>query len=57
MFEYLGWLFCEGSFRWFDRFSVPYDEREWRWYHRVNYSIGSLSYGLGCWCYAQDESD
>jgi hypothetical protein len=53
MYEYLGWLFCEVTFHWFDLFDVPFDEREWRWYHRANYAVGRLPYRLGCWCYDQ----
>jgi hypothetical protein len=52
----IGYVFCEFSFRWFDRFDVPFDEADWRWYHRVNYFIGSASYGTGCFFYGlQDD--
>ena len=49
--ECLGFVFCEFSFRWFDAFDVPYDERTWRWYHRVSSFIGGNSYAIGCWLY------
>ena len=44
----IGYVFCEFAFRWFDRFDTPFNEADWRWYHRVSYFIGSAPYGAGC---------
>ena len=54
---WLGWFFCEFSFRWFRCFDVPGDERDYRWYHRVSYFIGGKSYSVGCYFYNMEESD
>ncbi len=51
MFRWLGYGFCEFSFRWFRQFDVPYDDADYRWYHRVSYFIGSTAYTVGCYFY------
>jgi len=51
MTEWLGYIFCEFSFRWFRLFDVPYDDEDWKWYHHVIYSIGERPYALGCYFY------
>jgi len=49
---YLGYLFCEFSFRWWDLpFDVPYIDKDWKWYHHVVYFIGSKPYSIGCYFY------
>ena len=55
--EWLGFVFCEFSFRWFDIFDVPLHEEDWRWYHGMSYSIGGASYSIGCWFYNVGENN
>ena len=55
--EWLGYLFCEFSFRWFDRFDVPYLDEDWRWYHRVVYFVGRVPYSVGCYFYNVTEQE
>jgi len=49
--EFLGYVFCEFSFRWFELIDVPYHDEEWKWYHHGVYFIGSKPYALGCYFY------
>lgn len=54
--EWLGYLFCEFSFRWFDMFDVPlsddpWDESEFNLFHRFTYAVGSRAYNVGCYFY------
>ena len=48
---WLGFVFCEFAFRWFDVFDVPFDDEDYRWYHRVSNFIGGTAYSIGCWFY------
>ena len=54
---WLGFVFCEFTFRWFDAFDVPFDDKDYRWHHRVSYLVGSTSYSIGCWFYNIGEAD
>ena len=56
LFGWLGWGFCEFSFRWFRWFDVPYDNNDYRWYHHISYFIGQKSYAFGCRFYNMEES-
>tara|TARA_Y100000310_G_scaffold330521_1_gene402338 strand:- start:29 stop:229 length:201 start_codon:yes stop_codon:yes gene_type:complete len=49
--EWLGYVFCEISFLWFEKFDVPYRGKDWRWYHRIVYFIGGKFYSIGCYFY------
>lgn len=52
--EWLGWVFCEASFRWFQMFDVPLslsEEEDLTLLQRFVYFIGSKSYGLGVYFY------
>ena len=49
--QWLGWAFCESSFRWFGLFDVPLDEKVWAWHDHVSYSIGGNLYRVGCYFY------
>ena len=52
--EWLGYIFCEFSFRWFDRFDVPLsevDEEDLTPLQRLSYFIGSKPYGWGVYFY------
>ena len=55
VFEYLGYVFCEFSFRWYSAFNglldVPFYRQEWRWYNHVSSFIGSSAYSIGRWFY------
>jgi hypothetical protein len=55
--DWLGFVFCEFTFRWFDAFDVPFDDKDYRWHHRVSYLVGSASYSIGCWFYNIGEAD
>ena len=52
--EWLGYIFCEFSFRWFQLVDVPYDDEDWKWYHHIVYFIGEKSYAIGCYFYSLD---
>jgi len=56
MVDYLGWVFCEFSFRWFRWFDVPYNEEDYRWYHHISYFVGQKSYAVGCYFYDVEKS-
>ena len=49
--EWLGYVFCEFSFRLFEKFDVPYMGKNWKWYHHVVFFIGSKFYSVGCYFY------
>ncbi len=54
--EFLGYLFCEFAFRWFDRFDgTPFvgdmenhTEADVQLHHRFIMAVGGRSYSLGC---------
>ena len=49
---WLGFVFCEFAFRWFDIFDGPIKgDDDYRWYHGVSYLIGGTAYSIGCWFY------
>ena len=54
--EWLGYVFCEFSFRWHEAFDglfdVPFYEWDWRWHHHISSFIGGKAYSIGCWFYS-----
>jgi len=55
--QWLGYIFCEFSFRWFDLFDVPADDSIWRWYHHWSSFIGGAAYSAGCCLYGFFEQE
>ena len=56
--DFIGYAFCEFTFQWFDRIGdVPWEEEDWRWYHRVYYFIGSAPYRVGCFFYDMQDDE
>jgi len=49
--QWLGYMFCEFSFRWFNVVDVPVSDDCWKWYHHAIFFIGSKSYLTGCYFY------
>ena len=49
---YLGWAFCELSFRWFSLYDISFYDDKWRWHHFVSWYIGNSFYRAGCWFYS-----
>lgn len=47
---WLGYVFCELSFRWINKVEIPYFE-DWKWYHRLSYYVGEKLYSAGCYFY------
>ena len=59
--EWLGYVFCEFSFRWYEAFDglfdVPFYEWDWRWHHHISSFIGGRAYSIGCWFYGLGDED
>jgi len=53
LYEKLGWLFCEISFRWWDMFDgeEAWDQENWSWFHQTHFRIGEIFYQTGIYFY------
>ena len=53
LFENLGWLFCEMSFRWWDMFDgeEAWDQENWSWFHKTHFRIGEIFQRMGNYFY------
>lgn len=62
--EFLGYVFCEFAFRWFDVFDgTPFvgdmeghTEKDVRYHHRLIMGVGSFTYSTGCFFYNYGET-
>ena len=56
--DFIGYMFCELAFRWFDIFDGPIEgDDDFRWYHRIHDLVGSTSYRAGCFFYSLQDDD
>ena len=57
LLDFIGYVFCEYSFQWFDVFDFPANgDDNYKWYHGPSNFIGGVFYKTGCFFYGiQDD--